>query len=190
MEMGETIFDLQRKREKARERERERESVWPGLTRNPTRNPRPWPGIFSRFRPPHRPCLVPIWSLEAARPIPAVLVAGNWPERRRFELENSRPRLVFAAVDFAGFWAHFQLGSTPHVTSIIFRPTSSPETAGLPAINHLGSSRFWTFDLPPLPCVGGHGHHRWTHRGLSYQTWASRRRRMNSGGRWPARVFR
>ena len=96
---------------------------------------------------------------------------------------------VFTVVDFAGVWAHFQLGSTPHVSSIISRPTTTTRDAGVSPNDHQKACGFWSFDSLPATRVGGHGHHRWTHRSLSYQTLASRRRRMNSGDRWPARVF-
>ena len=55
---------------------------------NPTRNPLPWPGHHSHFRPPFRPSLVPIWSLESSRRSLAILVAENQPEHRRSKLET------------------------------------------------------------------------------------------------------
>ena len=53
----------------------------------------------------------------------------------------------------------------------------------------LMDSRLWELDPEPSPRVGGHHRHHWTQRGLNFQFWASRRRRLNSGDRWPTRVF-
>ena len=53
---------------------------------------RPWLGRISRFRPPHRARLVPIWSLETGRHTPTILVTGKRLERRCLKLENSRPK--------------------------------------------------------------------------------------------------
>ena len=70
-----------------REREGEVDRVWPAIRPGPAI----WPGRFSHFRPPFWARLVPIRSLRDELRIHAVLVAGNWLERRWFEVENSRP---------------------------------------------------------------------------------------------------
>ena len=104
------------------------------------------------------------------------------------KIHSQKP--ITIAVNFAGVWARLQLGSTPHVISIIFWPTLSPETAGLSTIGHLESSRFWEHDPPPSLCVEGHRGHHWTHRCLNYQTWASHRRWLKSGHRRPVGAIR
>ena len=53
----------------------------------------------------------------------------------------------------------------------------------------LKDSWLWELDPEPSPRVGGHHRHHWTQHGLNFQFWASRRRRLNSGDCWPARVF-
>ena len=68
---GGTVF----KKEGERGGTRERENVWPDFWPAIRPDPRYWPGWISRFRPPHRPSLASIWSLEADRHILAVLVA-------------------------------------------------------------------------------------------------------------------
>ena len=98
MEKGEAGFS-----KKERESMRESVCVWPSLTHNPTRNPRPWLRRISHFRPPHRSSLVSIWSLEADRRSPAILAAENQAERRRSKLEN-RDYFTLLRRDFLQFW--------------------------------------------------------------------------------------
>ena len=164
---GENWFTKKEREKSTWERERESWPVWPA---NPTRNPRSWPNHISHFRPPHWSSLVSIWSLEADYHIPAVFVVGNRPERRQFELENLRPRSVFAAVDPAGFLAHHHLDLIPQLTLITFRLITTTRDAVFVANDHWKTHGFSSFDSPPASRVATHGHHRWTHRGLNYQS--------------------
>ena len=176
-------------RERSHERERERErEVWPGWPANPTRT-RDCDPAFSPDSG-HLTSRAWYWS-EAWKPtVLSSLSSSPKTDQNVGDLSSKlTAKARFCSRQFRRSLAHFQLGSTPHVTSIIFWPTLSPETARLPAINHLGSSWFWKLDLSPLPRVGGHRRQHWTHWSLNYQTWASRRRRLNSGDRWLARVF-